>query len=155
MKPELNKQTREFICRRAQVGTGGQGEWLTQQPPAPHTRLSVLVEQEARGAEGRGQTSLGTGACPSAICTALWIPSPRPPLVCFPCKCSYLMPSGYTPWGSEEKDTIVRLGEDNILCWGSLLSKGFSLKFSTITERIGQEAYKNEQFPNQSYVGLN
>ena len=28
-----------------QKGTGGQGEWLTQQPSAPHTHLSALVEQ--------------------------------------------------------------------------------------------------------------
>lgn len=120
--------------------------------PSPHSHLSVLVEQEAGGVEGRGQTSHGTGACSRDICAALWTPSPRPPLVRFPCKWSYLVPPGYTPWGSEEKDTIVRLGEDNILCWESLLSKGVSLKFSTITERIGQEAYKNEQFPNQSVL---
>ncbi|EPY77308.1 hypothetical protein CB1_001278009 [Camelus ferus] len=51
---------------------------------------------------------------------------------------------------SEENDTTtVKLEEDNIFCWQSLLSKR-SLNFTKCTERIGQEAFKNEQLPNRS-----
>lgn len=69
------------------------------------------------------------------------------PLVHFPCKCSYLRSSGCIFCWSEENDSMVKLGVDNIFCWKWLLSNGCFLNVIPFTKRIGQETFKNEQFP--------
>lgn len=148
MKPELNKETREFICGRAQAGEASG----SHSRPRPRT-ITFLCSRSRRLRERKEEGRSHMAQEPVPVTSACPLDSQPQATTC---TLSMQMVLPRAPWvhslGSEEKDPIVRLGEDNILCWESLLSKGFSLKFSTITERIGQEAYKNEQFPNQSVL---
>ena len=66
-----------------QKGTGGQGEWLTQQPSAPHTHLSALVEQRLGEQKEGGRHHMAQEPVPVPSALLSGFPAPGHDLYAF------------------------------------------------------------------------